>query len=716
MKKLYTQLFLVLIPFFAFNQASTGEVEPCHQVEHTDAMLEQMSEKERQAYYNSQAELEAFTKEYVKNQGKSDDETYIIPVVFHVIHTGGTENISDEAIYDCMRIINEDFNKRNADTISVKEEFEPIIGNTKTEFKLAKKAPDGSCTKGITRTHSWVTDGGSHDDRIDVVRDAHGDWPGDRYLNIFVARDIGGAAGYTNYPNDNFSSGTSMGNGIHVLHNYVGSFGESTERRGRIMTHEIGHWLNLRHTWGNSNVPECDGTATDTDDPCYGRNNCDQDDGVEDTPLTIGWRSCSVSGESCGDLDNIENYMEYAYCFKMFTEGQSERMRAALNSSVGGRSNVVSQSNLEFTGVLDKDRICEADFHSNINDVCTGEVVSFEDRSFRAPAEWEWSFQGGEPAESSEENPTVTYSEPGKYDVVLTVRDAEGGQATIEKKAFINVLPETIPLDFADGFEYYNDIHKSTWSLNDSEETFEITKEVAYTGKKSLMLNNFNMKRGLTSRLNSRKIDLSSVDDEEGVSLSFRYAYRKRNSEDEEWLRIFYSADCGESWALRRNLRGNQISDLMETNEWFPQSEGDWTTVHLTNITSQFWVENFRFRIEFESDGGNNFFLDDINIYHGDPQDEVILSTDEFEQRPLLAVHPNPTRGNFAVSFNQTYSSPVHIAVTNSLGQEVKSVDINSAQGHNTVYIDGNDLEKGVYFVNVSHKNGHIGLKKLVIK
>ena len=104
--------------------------------------------------------------------------------------------------------------------------------------------------------------------------------------------------------------------GIVIQHNYTGSIGTSNAYRSRTLTHEVGHWLNLRHPWGNSNNP---GLAE----------NCDEDDLVDDTPNTMGWTSCVLEGTTCGSLDNVQNYMDYSYCGRMFTLGQKDRMRAA---------------------------------------------------------------------------------------------------------------------------------------------------------------------------------------------------------------------------------------------------------------------------------------------------------------------------------------------------------------------------------------------------
>ena len=131
----------------------------------------------------------------------------------------------------------------------------------------------------------------------------NGSWPGDEYLNIFVCGEIGGAAGYTTNPSN--WGGTQMTNGIWVLHDYVGSIGTSGIYSSRTLTHEVGHWLNLDHCWGNN-----PGNAT----------SCSEDDNVDDTPRCIGVTACITTSNTCSNdavdgywtsdvIDNIENYM-----------------------------------------------------------------------------------------------------------------------------------------------------------------------------------------------------------------------------------------------------------------------------------------------------------------------------------------------------------------------------------------------------------------------
>lgn len=703
MKKSLLAIALLVVSFSYAQQNNSSEVTPCHQVEETEKILNAMTEEEKAAYEQSEAELSAFTENFINNHPElltnSNQRaiSYTIPVVFHIIHAGGPENISNEQVEDCIRIMNDDFQKLNGDANNVKQEFEDRVADSEIELVLARRDPNGNCTNGITRTFSQETFNGDAN-RVAIVANEHGNWPGDKYLNVFVAADIGGAAGYTYRPNNTWP-GSGMNNGIHMLQNYVGSIGTGSNYTSRTMTHEVGHWVNLPHTWGGTNTP---GLTT----------NCDGDDGVADTPNTIGWQSCTLNGESCGSLDNVENYMEYSYCSKMFTNGQKARMHAALTSTTGGRNNISSTGNLTQTGVGEADILCKAEFEADVTTICQGQTVNFSDYSYHSPSGWTWSFPGGTPATSTEQNPSITYTTAGVYEVILEATDGSTSDSQTKTK-YITVLDAPSSLPLIEGFEAYANLLESPWYIDNpaNNAKFELVTDVAHTGDHAIKLANFGQTAGNIDEISSSPIDLSTITDD--MTLSFRYAYRKRDADDEEWLRVFLSNDCGQgAWSVRKNIRGDQLSDQVETNAWEPQSMDDWTTVHMTNVTSQFWVDLFRVKFQFESDGGNNFFLDNINIYSGPPSDLSVNNEHVFEN---FNIYPNPATKEATVSFSLEGAQHTTVSLLNMLGQPVEKFEIQGNTGNNQVLIGTESYDAGVYIVKVQTP-GKEQTKRLIIK
>ena len=140
-------------------------------------------------YVRGLALAEAEAQEIAKKGGAQKATVYTIPVVFHVLHFNGVENISDEQILNALAILNRDYRKQNADTASVHPDFQGMPADIEIEFKLATIAPNGQCFSGITRTFSPMSyqgaDGGNQVDAIVAGNNVYnGQWPGNKYLNI----------------------------------------------------------------------------------------------------------------------------------------------------------------------------------------------------------------------------------------------------------------------------------------------------------------------------------------------------------------------------------------------------------------------------------------------------------------------------------------------------------------------------------------------------
>ncbi len=637
-----------------------------------------------------EAEIQSYIQNFKseKKGGATEKGTiYKIPVVFHVLHNNGIENISRTQILDQLFILNRDYRKLNADTADVVSQFKGIIADIGVEFVLANRDPSGKTFSGITRTVDPITSDGSNGtlqaNAVKTNNDTYqGEWPGNKYLNIFVCQNVGStAAGYTRTPNPD----KSMNNGIWILHNYVGAIGTSSINTSRALTHEVGHWLNLSHTWGGTNSP---GVACG-------------DDGVSDTPVTKGYQTCALNNAiDCtnGVTENIENFMEYSYCTKMFTEGQKARMIAALNSSQGGRNNIWLSANLNSVAPL-----TYADIQSDKTIICAGQSVNLSDKAYSQATSWSWKTDGGSPATSSSKNPTITYSTPGLYSINLT-SSVSGASATDTKTKYIQVLPTSHSFPYYESFMYYNkldDINK--WGQYDQggNRPFEIFTGAGFSDDKCVKLANFDETLVSTvDELNSEIIDLSVVPTSSPLTLTFKYAYRKKIDTNNESLKIAISTDCGTTWLVRNTISGNILTTLTSSSSWTPQSTSDWTTVHVTQITSQYYKSNFRFKFQFTGSGGNNLYLDDINIYNGTPSSSIVLGINE---NPLdvsnFELFPNPTEGELNVHFSIPTDKEVVLDIQDLTGKIIKTEKINGILGSNLVVLNTHDLVQGVYLL-----------------
>lgn len=632
---------------------------------------------------------------------------YTIPVVFHVLHNGGLENISRAQILDALAILNRDFRKLNLDANTVATEFQGLPADVEVEFKLATKAPNGACFNGVTRTQSEMSfneDGWSQVQAVIDGNDVYnGEWPGDKYLNFFICGAIGfGAAGYTYLPG---SIGSSMYNGIWVIHDYVGSIGTGDLGRSRVLTHEVGHWLDLPHTWGYTNDPGLP-------------ENCSSDDGIEDTPNTIGVSFCDLDQNACGPVANVENYMDYSYCSKMFTEGQKERMRATLTSSIDGRNNLVTAQNIALTGADDNFYLCEAKFDQNLLNVCLGESINFTDLSFNKATSWTWYFEGGTPAVSTEQNPVITYNYSGKFNVKLVVSDGVSIDS-IEQTDLITVLNESMSLPFYEDFENVNVLNETSgWIVENPQNnlTYSLTSNASFSGTRSVYISNFDEFGNSTDDLLSYPIDLTSVDTL--VTMSFRFAYKRKPDFDNERLQVFSSVDCGRTWTLRKSISGLLLSPDETLVSYIPSSDSEWKLAHVTTILEPNWTSDFRFKFHFVSEGGNNVYIDDINIYEGPPSENITSQNgliEESIESTNLFIYPNPSEEAFNIYFSTVSDKDCSVSIINELGQLVFNIPEAEISSSNQLVIRHSGLNSGIYTLKIN-QNNNISLKKLIIQ
>ncbi|MFB4274067.1 MULTISPECIES: zinc metalloprotease [unclassified Nonomuraea] len=243
------------------------------------------------------------------------EEVVTIPVVVHVVYQTSEQNIGQDQIDSQLKVLNEDFRRANPDADKVPEVWKDLAADARLEFKLADKDPDGQPTSGVVRRQ---TDVGEFQPDDKVKFDAQGGsdaWPADRYLNLWVC-ELKNALGYATFP-----GGPADIDGVVVRHSAFGTTGtaEAPYDGGRTATHEIGHWFNLRHIWG------------DDGDGCSGS------DFVDDTPNQAGQNRGTptfpkLSCDNGPNGDMFMNYMDYVEdaAMFMFTKGQAERMDAAL--------------------------------------------------------------------------------------------------------------------------------------------------------------------------------------------------------------------------------------------------------------------------------------------------------------------------------------------------------------------------------------------------
>lgn len=246
-----------------------------------------------------------------------------IPVVVHVVYNTAAENISDSQIKSQIVALNRDFSASNPDKSDAPAVWQGLITNVRVKFALATKDPKGRPTKGITRTKTKQTSFGTNDAVKKASTGGAAAWPSAKYLNLWVCTLGGGLLGYAQFP-----GGAAATDGVVILNTAFGTNGTAAApfNLGRTAVHEIGHWLNLNHIWGDTS--DCSGT-----------------DHVSDTPgaQLPNYGTPTFPHVSCNNGPNGDmfvNYMDYVddAAMVMFTAGQAARMQATLagpRSSLG---------------------------------------------------------------------------------------------------------------------------------------------------------------------------------------------------------------------------------------------------------------------------------------------------------------------------------------------------------------------------------------------
>ena len=698
---LFTLVFSGIILPAPFAVAQNSEnIIPCYTTENLDELI-----KKDPSIIQKKKDFDAFMVKIAEDHEAGNNTEAgrsvprIIPVVVHVIHGGGTENISKEQINDQLRILNEDLRRLNADAVNTPLAFSGVAADCNIEFKLAKIDPNENCTNGIVRVLSPLTNGPL--DRDDVKAVSY--WPSNKYFNIWVVKNIddGGSAGtilgYAQFP----GFGPTATDGIVLRADYTGSIetAASSSYMGRTATHEVGHWLGLRHIWGDATC----GNDNVSDTPKHRTTNSGCPNFPQDNNL------CAGTGP---DGEMFMDYMDYSSgsCQNMFTDGQKAVMDGVLG---GSRANLISASNLTATGVNNPDILCKAEFVAKRNVICAGEEIDFSDDSFTGQISWAWDFPGGSPSSSGDQNPSITYSVPGIYNVTLTVNDG-GSSKTITKTSYITVLPDTgraIPV--AEGFETIS-FPSNDWiiSNNGGSVNWAVNSPAAATGTKSLKLNNVNssvMEMSVNEFISST-IDLSAL---AAVNLTFKVAFAQKSATDNDKLSVHVSNTCGQSWAVRWSKSGSLLATAPLQTAAFTPGASQWIEHTVANIPSSYLTEDFRFKFQFTSGGGNNIYIDDINLY--DPA--TVDMTENLSSNLNFMVFPNPVEENTIITFNLMEQQNVLITLTDILGRNVSVIN-NSAliAGEHRFDINNKDmaLGKGVYIVKII-VNGRPFTKKLVM-
>lgn len=275
-------------------------------------------------------EIEEHTENFVRNNPKGTRAVITIPVVIHIVYKTTAENITDAQALSQIDVLNKDFRKLNADASSVPAVWSGLAADFEINFCMAQRTPTGAATTGIERRSTTVTSFGTNNGMKSYAQGGLDAWDATKYLNLWCCNIGGGILGYAQFP-----GGAASTDGVVIDYRYFGLSAASSApyNKGRTGTHEVGHWLNLRHIWGDDGTA-CTGSDQVTDTP----NQAGENYGVPTFPKTDACTSASPGVMFMNYMDYTDDLGMY-----MFTAGQKARAQA-LFATGGSRVGLVTSN------------------------------------------------------------------------------------------------------------------------------------------------------------------------------------------------------------------------------------------------------------------------------------------------------------------------------------------------------------------------------------
>lgn len=660
-----------------------------------------------------------------------------IAVVVHVIHKGEPYgqgvNITNEQIYSQIEVLNEDYQRKNADTIKTQTEFLSSASNLNIEFVLARQTIDGNPTTGIVRKQGTKN---AYDITVfdREILSSISQWDPNIYLNIWVTDLTGSYIGLAQFPDFGKSSDPANGldgldeehdkdneltDGLLIDYTAFGSEEKVPEinlqnfyNLGRTATHEIGHFLGLKHVWG-------DNTSSA---------GCSVDDFVGDTPMS----NMDYSGEctpsthlSCNSNDMYENFLYYTNdaCMNIFTAGQVVRMetildyaprRASLLNSMGTRYSEDLYIDLAVNSIKSPGKIiCGGELNPviEIKNNGTIPISNFDvDYSINDVVK-RYTFQGdtlfsGEIIDIQLEQSIITN---GSYELSVSLvnimDDADVSNNTEHHVFAVDDQEDFIPLR-----EQYEitDLDASGWrTINeDSKIGWELSVAPSFArGNTAASINLYNYEEiQQFDWLISPSLDFSGASE---ASVFFKTSYAKNQNFNDQ-LRVMASSDCGANFDdVLEVLGSNELSESASDDFWVPATRNDWIT-HSIDLNQYAGEPNVRLAFVAVNDYGNNLYLDDIEFF-STAKDHVVSTAQN-----SFTLYPNPSdNGLFKLSFNTSGRQDVIILIYDQMGKLVAQDEFPDTLNQTYDY-DMTGLRSGIYYINAKGED-FVRSKKLLI-
>ncbi|MEP6746071.1 MAG: M43 family zinc metalloprotease [Bacteroidota bacterium] len=675
----------------------------------TNPQLKQKFEAERDRFNNA-LRNGAYRLSVAQTQQAGGNRTFItIPIVFHVV-VNNQSTVTDAQVLAQLDTINKDYAGINGDSVKVPSYFKPFFGQSGIQFCLAKQTPSGDPTTGIERTSTTQTAFLNTDNGVKHAASGGADiWDPTSYLNVWICPLGNGLLGYGTFP----QSGNDNEQGVVIEYRSIpGSTAYPQYNGGKTLTHEIGHYFNLYHIWGDDNGA-CTGTDFIDDTPNQGNSSSACSNGVV-------LDNCTTSGNGI----MYQNYMDYTYdaCLVMFTVQQVARMesalvayRSSLISSIGCQTPVSYNLDAQLKSLNQPaQRVCTNPFTPVITIRNRGSqtltsltITTVLDNTTVATAPWTGSL--AQLATANVTLPAVTAT-AGTHTLKVYLSNPNNGtdQNTINDSISINFQYNNPVTSVSESFE--GSVFPPTgWDIvnPDNGITWQKVTGVAKTGSASVKIDNLDYSAvGQQDYLRLPDVSLTGVD---SAFFSFQVAaatYTDVNTASNTWdtLEVLLSTDCGTSYtSLYKKWGSTLVTHTAALTTSFVPAATEWRkdSINISNyIGAGKILLAFRNTTGFE----NNVYLDDVNL-------RTVTINPNLKSRGFL-VTPSPTNGAVIVQFYPQPTNIKGIEIFNMSGQKVAETIVN---GQSNYYaLDISRYSAGVYIVRVVE--GNQVLTKKIIK
>lgn len=647
----------------------------------------------------------------------------IIPVVFHVVWNSAIQNVSEQRIIEQIATLNRDFQGRNADSTRIPLDFYPLWSKLNIRFVLANRDPLGNPTNGIVRRQTTVTSfsfgGANQNDMKSAASGGSDAWNTRNYLNVWIAPLSGGTLGFATFP----AAAGSAADGVVIDYRYLGTTGASAPfNLGRTTVHEVGHWLNLRHIWGDANCG---------------------DDQVQDTPTQQGpnygcpsFPRISCNNGPSGDM--FMNYMDYTddRCMVMFTQGQAARM---LNVFSGPRADILNSPGYVAPKTND---IAISSVSSPLNPQCDNTfrpTATFINIGANTLASFTANFKIGDGPVVSQQwvgilnpgsstivafNESVTLDD-GNYTIEVFSTDPNGTSDgdtrndTIIRIFAVGVSDKLSP-PVSEGFEDAS-FPNNGWVIDNSDGkiTWERTTRARRNGSASVYINNFDYDPetlgttfGQRDDLITPFIDLTNAS---AARLSFSIAaaqFTDLNTPTNNWdtLQIFVSTDCGLTRTkVYEKSKNSLVTTTLPTTVPFVPTSTQWRTEEV-NLTPYAGKDKVQILFRNISHWENNIYIDDLSVTK-----TTSTGLAEIDLLNGIQIFPNPTDGKVTIQWNNLPDGLQAIEWINPLGQTVIGKRMANQSFFNETF-DLSAMSKGLYLVRFLFENGEQAAKKVLLR